>query len=114
MTIPLVVRRVCGPHSTGLVRSCDGLSGSSNWTRQSVNLLGLSLGWSQPLHEMCPSLERSREKKVTSVMTHQREMKIVSRLENNPCESHTLASRIYIYKAFSFSFSLEVCQSLLT
>jgi hypothetical protein len=36
-------------------------------------------------------------------MTHQREMKIVSRLEKNSFESDTFASRINRYKAFSFS-----------
>lgn len=35
-------------------------------------------------------------------MTHWREMKIVFRLENNPFESHTFASRIYIYGFFLF------------
>lgn len=78
------------------------LSGSSNWTWQSVNFPGLFLGRAQPLHEMCPLLERGREKEATSVMTQRREMKIVFRLENNPFESHTFASRIYIYGFFLF------------
>lgn len=103
------------PTAQDWLGSCDSLSRSSNWTRPSVNSPGPSPGWLQPLREMCPLLERSREKKATPVMTHQREMKIVSRLENNPLESHTFASRIhiYIYKAFPVSFSLEVWQRLL-
>lgn len=62
-------------------------------------------GRSQPLHEMCAFLTRDSKQKVTSAMTHQREMKIMSRLEKNLFESDTFASRKYI-KLFHFLFLL--------
>lgn len=63
-------------------------------------------GRSQPLHEMCAFLTRDREQKVTSAMTHRREMKIMSRLEKNLFESDTFASRKYI-KLFLFPSHLK-------
>lgn len=63
-------------------------------------------GRSQPLHEMCAFLRRDSEQKVTSAMTHQREMKIMSRLQKSLFESDTFASRKYI-KLFLFPSHLK-------
>lgn len=85
----MVVRSLWSP-STGL--------GGVPW------LLLLNLGKSKfpspvpgegsSLGEICPLRTKGSEQKATSAMTHQREMKIVFRLEKNPFESDTFASRI--------------------
>lgn len=66
----------------------------------------------QPLPEMCPLFTRGSEKKAASTMTHQREIKIVSRLERIHLKVTHLPPE-YIYQVLFF-FSFEVWQSLLT